>query len=182
MQETPHRQTNDEGSPVMHEELYQRSTSPGAGRSVLDPEVAITNVICVHPDATLSEAAQIMRAHHIGDVIVVSEKGGKRLPVGIVTDRDITIETFGQDVRGDDLLVEDIMSDEIVCAKASDDVFSIICLMKETGVGRIPLVDDDGALVGIVTGKKLFQALLQGMQDLASVSDQQQRREQVLRH
>lgn len=166
----------------MHEEHYESLPKVGTGHSALDPEVAITDVICVHPDATLNEAAQIMRAHHIGDVVVVSQKDGKRFPVGIVTDRDITIETFGQGIRGDDLLVEDIMSDEVVCARVSDDIFSIIRLMKETGVGRIPLVDEDGSLVGIVTGKKLFQALLQGMRDLAGVTDQQQRREQVLRH
>ncbi|HEV8096045.1 MAG TPA: CBS domain-containing protein, partial [Burkholderiales bacterium] len=46
------------------------------------------NVVCATRETTVTEAANLMRQHHIGDVIIVETRGGKRVPVGIVTDRD----------------------------------------------------------------------------------------------
>ncbi len=52
------------------------------------------DVVCATPETTVSEAASLMRRHHIGDVIIVEKRDGKQLPIGIVTDRDIVIEVI----------------------------------------------------------------------------------------
>ena len=57
-----------------------------------------TKVICVDTMATATDAAKLMRDNHVGDVVIVSKHNGKTIPVGMLTDRDITIETCAQDV------------------------------------------------------------------------------------
>ena len=52
------------------------------------------NVVCATRDTTVTEAANLMRQHHIGDVIIVETRAGKQVPVGIVTDRDIVVEVI----------------------------------------------------------------------------------------
>ncbi|MGY8639348.1 CBS domain-containing protein, partial [Bradyrhizobium sp. 14AA] len=49
-------------------------------------------VVFVGPDSSIADAARLMREHHVGGLVVAREKSGKRVPVGIVTDRDLVIE------------------------------------------------------------------------------------------
>jgi len=55
-------------------------------------EICNREVVIVQRHNTILEAAQLMRQHHVGDVVVVEERGGVRVPVGIVTDRDLVVE------------------------------------------------------------------------------------------
>ena len=53
-------------------------------------------VVFATRETSIPEAAQLMRQYHVGDLVVVDEVNGKRVPVGIVTDRDIVIEIIAQ--------------------------------------------------------------------------------------
>ncbi len=139
-------------------------------------------VATVDSKASLFDAAKLMRKNHVGNIIVVELKNGKKSPVGILTDRDLVIETLAQDVDAKTLSVRDIMATELATATQTDDVFSLIAKMKENGVNRLPVVDADGTLAGIVTSKKLVQCLVQGIQDLSALSAQQHEKEKELRH
>ena len=50
-------------------------------------------VVCATRDTTILEAANLMRRHHVGDIIIVDEDADRRWPIGIVTDRDIVVES-----------------------------------------------------------------------------------------
>jgi len=52
-------------------------------------------VVITGQDASVTEAAMLMRHHHVGDIVVVEKQGGKTLPIGIITDRDIVVEVNG---------------------------------------------------------------------------------------
>jgi CBS domain-containing protein len=134
-------------------------------------------LICVHADDNLREAGRLMRENHIGDLVVVREENGRKQPVGLVTDRDLAIETFGQEVSGDNLLVGDIMSRDLVTASVHDDIFQLIERMKSSGVSRLPLVDDEGNVTGIITAKRLTRILLEGLNDLFEMSEQRKENE-----
>ena len=88
-----------------------------------------------------------MREHHVGGLVVVKEKSGKRVPVGIVTDRDLVIEVIAEGVDMGDISVGDIMSDQLVTAREGDDLLETIKMMRARGIRRLPVIDDDGALL-----------------------------------
>jgi CBS domain-containing protein len=140
----------------------------------------VDTVCCTCADSVQS-AALLMRKHHVGDVVVVDEPDGERTPVGIVTDRDIVVSviTLGLDPLG--LQVGDIMSDDLLVAQAHDDVTVVIERMRLRGIRRVPVVDDDGLLAGIVSADDLLGFLAQEMEDLARISPYQQQHERRAR-
>lgn len=142
------------------------------------PGLLSREVVCIDEEASLVEAATLMRENHIGDLVVVKE--GRR-PAGILTDRDLSIETYGQDVDGTRLRVADIMTPDTATGLLTDDVFELIRKMKEAGVGRLPLLDEKGQVAGIITAKRLTRILLEGLNDLFEMSEQRKQKEYELR-
>lgn len=61
-------------------------------------EICNRAVVFAKKDTSLLEAAQLMRQNHVGDVVIVDEKNGRRVPVGIVADRDIVIEVIAKEI------------------------------------------------------------------------------------
>lgn len=105
---------------------------------------------CVTPDATVREAAQLMSREDVGIVPVVDGQSDKRL-VGVVTDRDITIRCVAEGKDGS-CRVRDVMStDDLATCSESDDVDAVMQAMRTEKVRRIPIVDERGSLVGIVS-------------------------------
>jgi len=140
------------------------------------------DVVTVTQDTSLGEVVNLMRQHHIGDVVIVEKMDAGGKPIGIVTDRDILLKTFSNTGNHADLEVADVMSPFITVAKIDDDVFRMISIMAEEGITRLPIVDHAGLLCGIVTAKKLFQHLVGSFNDLSGLSDQQRSNERVMKH
>lgn len=104
------------------------------------------NVEFVMPDATISEVAQIMEQSDVGIVPVCDEE--KRL-VGVITDRDIVIRNVAKN-RGD-IRVEEIMSKRITTASPNEDIYNISKKMAKHRIRRIPIVEENNVLVGVVS-------------------------------
>jgi CBS domain-containing protein len=105
---------------------------------------------CVTPEATAREAAQVMLREEVGLVPVVEKDGSKRL-VGVVTDRDLAIRCVAEGKDGS-CSVRDVMSsDSLATCRQSDDVDTLMGAMRSEKVRRIPIVDERGGLVGIVS-------------------------------
>jgi len=102
----------------------------------------------VTPDDTLSRAAQIMREADVGMVPVVDDDSSRRLR-GVITDRDIAVRHVA-DNHSEDCCVGDHMSDRLTKASPDDDVQDVMNMMQREQVRRIPVVEDDGRLVGII--------------------------------
>jgi CBS domain-containing protein len=104
----------------------------------------------VTPDASVREAAQVMKREDVGIVPVIDGQSGRRL-VGVVTDRDIAIRCIA-DGKDGTCRVRDVMStDDIATCRESDDVDNVMDAMRTEKVRRIPIVDERGSLVGIVS-------------------------------
>jgi CBS domain-containing protein len=97
--------------------------------------------------ASVAEAAQLMERDDIGDVIVCMD--GKVW--GIVTDRDITIRVTAHATDPTSATVGDVCSGEVVTMNPNDSVDDAVRIMREKAIRRIPIVDDDGRPVGIVS-------------------------------
>jgi CBS domain-containing protein len=105
---------------------------------------------CVTADATVREAAQVMKRENVGIVPVVDGQNERRL-VGLVTDRDIAIRCVAEGKDGS-CRVRDVMSsDELATCSQNDEVDNVMQAMRTEKVRRIPIVDERGALVGIVS-------------------------------
>ncbi|HWJ12507.1 MAG TPA: CBS domain-containing protein [Gemmatimonadaceae bacterium] len=105
---------------------------------------------CVTADASVREAAQVMKREDVGIVPVVDGQSGRRL-VGVVTDRDIAIRCIA-DGKDGTCSVRDVMStDDLATCRQHDDVENLMDAMRSEKVRRIPIVDERGSLVGIVS-------------------------------
>ena len=98
------------------------------------------------PGETLEHAAKIMATLDAG-VLPVSEND--RL-VGMITDRDIAVRGIANG-RGPDTSVRELMSGNVICAKVGDNVDDVAAKMSEAQVRRLPVVDEDDRLCGIVS-------------------------------
>lgn len=104
----------------------------------------------VTPNATVREAAQVMKRENVGIVPVIEGDDSRKL-VGVVTDRDIAIRCIAEG-RGADCRVREVMSGgDVATCGADDEVDSVMTAMRSERVRRIPIIDDRGTLVGIVS-------------------------------
>ncbi len=145
-------------------------------------ELAATRVVTIGRKGTIVEAAHLMREHHVGDVVLVDEKGSERVPVGVVTDRDIVVAAIAQGIEDPSkILVEDIAAKDLVIAEADDDVSDVARLMLAQGIRRVPVVNALGALVGIITYDDLVAWMADELADFARLFTRQRKREHQTR-
>ncbi|QIL02752.1 CBS domain-containing protein [Sphingomonas sinipercae] len=109
-------------------------------------DVMTRDVRTVSPDQTAQEAAAFMLSEDAGSM-PVSEND--RL-IGMITDRDIAVRGVAKGC-GPDTAIRDLMSNDVVCAKIDDDVADVASRMSEAQVRRLPVVDENEKLCGIVS-------------------------------
>lgn len=135
------------------------------------------SVVFATRNMSIPEAAMLMRQYHVGDLVVVDVADGKRVPVGIVTDRDIVVEIVAKSLKYDDFTVGDIMSPQLVSVQKNEGVFETIRLMRTNGVRRIPVVNQEGGLEGIMAADDMLDLLAEEMAELSKVAPREQTRE-----
>jgi CBS domain-containing protein len=144
-------------------------------------EICTVQTIYCTRDETVQGAALLMRKHHVGDVVVIEQPDGEHIPVGILTDRDIVVSVIALGLDPSSLLVGDIMSDDLLTAMEDDDVVETIERMRFRGIRRVPVVNRDGNLTGIVSVDDLLEFLAEEMGELSRISSHQQARERRAR-
>ena len=144
-------------------------------------ELCIRQVVVASPSTSVLEAAKLMRQFHVGDIVVTDEIKGKRVPVGIVTDRDIVIEVLAQGLDATGLSVGDIMIGDLIAVRENEGIFQTIQLMRAKGARRAPVVNNEGTLVGIVSVDDMVELLAEELGELAKLISREQKREAELR-
>jgi CBS domain-containing protein len=109
-------------------------------------EVMTSDVQTVTPDQSAREAASFMLRAEAGSIPVT--EGDK--VIGMITDRDIAVRGVAEG-RGPDTPVRELMSDDIICARQDDDVHEIAQRMSKEQVRRLPVLDENDRLCGIVS-------------------------------
>jgi len=150
-------------------------------RTVTVRDLAAHEVVTVTPTTTLIECAQIMRAQHVGSVVVIDDQGQRDDPRGIVTDRDIVIEAVAVGLDPSTLTAGDVMTTPLAVVRDSDDILDALARMRERGVRRLPVLDDSGHLSGIVTVDNLLEALAEQFDAIVRVLKAEQTRETATR-
>ena len=112
-------------------------------------DVMTAQLTCCTPSDTVHVVAQSMRAQDVGAMPVIDSHEKRRL-VGIVTDRDLALKVVGEDRDSRKTTVEDVMSRKMVVCKTDDDWQTALDAMAKHQLRRIPLVDDQGRIAGII--------------------------------
>jgi CBS domain-containing protein len=111
------------------------------------------NVLTTTPDRTLEQAAQNMVERSVGAAVIVKDQA----VVGIVTERDV-MRAVALGMVPWSTKLEDIMTRDPICTKPSMDIHEAIAMMLEGKFRHLPVVDDDGKLIGIVSTRDLLRA------------------------
>ena len=115
-------------------------------------EVMTRDVQTVRPDQPVQQAASFMLSADAGSIPVTE---GERL-IGMITDRDIAVRGIAKGY-GPDTPVREIMTGDVICARADEDVGDVASRMSEAQVRRLPVLDEDERLCGIVSLGDLSQ-------------------------
>lgn len=140
-------------------------------------EICNREVVIARRDTSVNEAAKLMRQYHVGDVVVVDEKNGQRIPLGIVTDRDLVVEIMAPGAEQMVVTVGEIMAPQLATVKQDTGVYEAMQYMRGKGVRRMPVVDGKGALVGILTLDDLLALLAEELLELSKLVENEQKRE-----
>lgn len=123
-------------------------------------------VIGIPAGASLREAATLMCEEHVGALVVVTSDEPPKV-VGIVTDRDLALETLGRDQLASPLLIGHLVRGRPLGVPGSAGIREAAASMEKGGVRRLLVVDDDGGVIGIISADDLFHAIAD---ELASLS------------
>lgn len=140
-------------------------------------EICTRQVVVALKGQSVRHAAQMMREHHVGTLIVTEAVKGQSVPAGVLTDRDIVVGVVAKGLDPETLSVGEIISPEVVVVNECDSLSDTAELMRVKGVRRLPVVNDRGALVGVVTADDLLGVMASGLSSLAKMVQREQRRE-----
>lgn len=112
-------------------------------------EIMTRNPECCVPTDSAMTAAQLMKSEDVGPIPIVVNKEEKKL-TGIVTDRDLAIKVVAEARDPKTTSVEEVMSEGLVTCRENDDVRSVLQLMEQNQLRRIPVVDKNDHLKGII--------------------------------
>jgi len=135
-------------------------------------------VVIVEHTVSVTEAAELMRHHHVGDLVVVEKQGAPSRPLGIITDRDIVIEVVAQKIDPDSLTVKDIMSADPVSDPESTSLLDTLDTMKQRGVRRVLVVADNGSLQGLLSADDAIELIAEQVDDLTQLVNREVKQEQ----
>lgn len=105
-------------------------------------------VALIQPSQSIAEAAERMRDQHVGALVVVEDD---LRPVGMLTDRDIVTRVVAE--RGDAtfVAVSNVMTPRPAVARVTDSLDRTLFTLRERGVRRLPIVDEEGRVAGLVS-------------------------------
>ena len=126
-------------------------------------------VVITGQDVSVTEAAMLMKQHHVGDLVVVEKQGEKTLPIGIITDRDIVIEVIAKKADPDSLIIKDIMSTGLITVEEKEALLDTLTLMQNRGVRRIMVVDAQGSLQGLLSADDAIELIAEAMNNLTKL-------------
>ena len=108
------------------------------------------NPICCLPTEVVSRAAQLMKKENVGSIPVIESEQTKRL-IGIVTDRDLALQVVAEGRDAKSTKVADVMTLEVITCHVDDGIQKAVDAMAKHQLRRMPVVDNDHKIVGIIS-------------------------------
>jgi CBS domain-containing protein len=141
-------------------------------------ELCNRTVYIIRPNESVLEAARLMKKYHVGCLVVVEERGTDRVPIALVTDRDLVVKGMAE-TPGDleTMQVGQAMSEGLTTARDTERMHDVRKKMRARGVRRIPVVDAEDRLQGIIAFDDMVQWMAQELTDLAQLVSREQQHE-----
>jgi len=127
-------------------------------------DLARDDVVTADAGTSVSDLASTMEERNVGSIVVTRDDE----PIGIVTDRDLTLRVIAGSADPDDTTAADVMSEELHTIDRREGFYRATELMSEHGIRRLP-VTDDGELVGIITADDLTELLADEQEQVAEI-------------
>jgi CBS domain-containing protein len=144
-------------------------------------EICNREVVVAYRNMSLVEAANLMREYHVGSLVVVVDRLSERVPVGMLTDRDLTVAVVAKELDPRKINVGEVLSGELFTVHEKDSVTDVLRLMRERGVRRVPVVTHSGALAGIVTIDDVLDIVAEQLGDIVRAVERERVRETRVR-
>jgi CBS domain-containing protein len=144
-------------------------------------ELCSRDVVVAYRDTSVVDAARLMREHHVGSLVVVGERLSEKLPIGMITDRDIVVAAVAKEVDPRTLTVGDVMSAGALVVREQDGITDALRMMREKGVRRVPVVSGKGALVGILVIDDILELVAEEMDGFVQTLRSERAREARVR-
>ncbi|ALL01614.1 CBS domain protein [Pyrodictium delaneyi] len=119
-------------------------------------DIMTTPPVTIGPDASIKDVARKMRTERVGSVLVVDEEGKLR---GIITERDLVFacsEGWNPEVKQ----AWEIMTEDPITAKPDEDIVTIIKKMRDANIRHIPVVDDNGKPLGMISARDILDFIM----------------------
>jgi CBS domain-containing protein len=127
-------------------------------------DLARSDVVTADPETPVTDIATTMSEENVGSIVITNED----TPVGIVTDRDLTVRVLGEGMDPAGQTAEDVMSSDLCTAEPETGFYEATGLMAEHGIRRLPICEGD-SLVGIITADDLNELLANEHEQFAEV-------------
>lgn len=126
--------------------------------------LARSEVVSAPRETPVTEIASTMEREEVGSVVITDGDD----PVGIVTDRDLTLRVIGENETPADRMAEDVMTADLTTIDAEAGFYEAADRMAANGVRRLPVMDG-GSLAGIITADDLIELLADEQQHMAEI-------------
>jgi CBS domain-containing protein len=138
-------------------------------------------VVVADKNTSLVEIAQLMREHHVGCIVITEHQVENKIPIGIITDRDIVLEIVAPRLDLEAVAVGDVMSSDLLLAREVDGLWETLKRMRSRGVRRVPVINDEQVLVGILTVDDILEILANEFSELVTLMNKERRKEVAVR-
>ena len=127
-------------------------------------DLARSDAVTADPETPVADLAATMEEESVGSVVITTDEA----PVGIVTDRDLTVRVLGARLDPTELTAEDVMTDDLRTAEPGAGFHEAASMMADHGIRRLPIREGD-ALVGIITADDVTELLADEQQMLGDI-------------
>jgi CBS domain-containing protein len=161
--------------------VIQLERSSSMSQALNAGDMCNRTVVIADRRMSIVQAAQLMRAQHVGSLVVVDELTEGRRPVGMLTDRDIVTAVVAKEVDPATVCVEDLMSADVVTALETDSMTDMLATMRRKGLRRLPVINGKGVLIGLVTMDDMLAIQAEQLTGLVQAIESEARRERERR-
>jgi len=144
-------------------------------------EICTPDAVWARPEMTILDAARLMREEHVGCVVVARTAGDAPFPVGLVTDRDLVLAVVAAGLDPALFTLGDIAARDLITVREDEDIHAAVRRMRAQGIRRLPVVDGEGVLRGILTLDDFVQVVGEEVREAAAIIDREQRHENQTR-
>ena len=150
----------------MRRKLFHRALIlEEGGTSMKVKDIMNKFIVVATPEETIRAVAKKMETYNVGFIVIIDDD---KRPVGVVTDRDLTLRALGYGLSPE-TPVRNVMTHNVVAVTEEADLKETLRVMEENGVRRVPVLNEEGLAVGIVTTDEILVRLIGYMNKLGVV-------------